>query len=218
MRSWYVGDLFLAVVLEPVVTVQGQDPGQRARGVGGFEQPGPGTGAVADGVGQLLPGEPVGGPLPLHSHAGRLRHVAVGEVRPFARVGQDVSDQAPYLFRGWPAGPGAGARADPYPIAADAEMRVLVCHESDDPPGQGPAPNVQCRPTQALRLHQESVTRPSFGLTHSASLRIASSASGARPAIIWKVCCISGKMSSRTSTPAFSACSASRRLSSSSTS
>src|SRR6266851_2124623 len=60
--------------------------------------------------------------------------------------------------------------------------------------------------------------RPSFGRTHSASLRIASSASGACPAEKWKTCCTSGNRSSLTSTPAFLARSASRRLSSNSAS
>ena len=42
---------------------------------------------------------------------------------------------------------------------------------------------------------------PSLGRTHSAIRRIASSASGARPAAIWKVRSMPGKTSSRVSTP-----------------
>src|SRR5271169_4889594 len=44
--------------------------------------------------------------------------------------------------------------------------------------------------------------RPSLGRTHCANRSIASSASGARPAIIWNECSIPGNTFRRTSTPA----------------
>src|SRR5271169_6026483 len=71
---------------------------------------------------------------------------------------------------------------------------------------------------QSLPVSTAPQRKPSFGRTQPARRRIAASASGAVPARNWNTCCISGTISSVTSTPDLRARSASFRLSSSSVS
>src|SRR5262249_1829413 len=84
-------------------------------------------------------------------------------------------------------------------------LEILHREVDENFPDHGTSPSIALVP---------SPRRPSFGRTHSAKRRTASSASGARPAIIWKLCSISGNTSSLTSTPACVARSANIRLSS----